>query len=40
MDRKYYDAEHIAFAGAFRAFADKEIVSNFLSFERNAITPR
>ncbi len=40
MDRKHYDAEHIAFAEAFRAFADKVIVPHYLDWERAGITPR
>ena len=40
MDRKHYDAEHVAFAEAFRAFADKTIVPNYLDWEKAGITPR
>jgi alkylation response protein AidB-like acyl-CoA dehydrogenase len=40
VDRKHYDEEHIAFAEAFRAFADKVIVPNFLDWEKAGITPR
>ena len=40
MQRKHYDDEHLAFADAFRAFADKSIVPNYLDFEKAGITPR
>ncbi len=40
MDRKHYDDEHRAFAEAFRAFADKTVVPNYLDYERAGITPR
>jgi alkylation response protein AidB-like acyl-CoA dehydrogenase len=40
MDRRHYDAEHRAFAQAFRAFADKSIVPNYLGYEEAGITPR
>src|SRR5581483_1416817 len=40
MDRKHYDPEHVAFGEAFRAFADKVIVPNYLEFEKAGITPR
>jgi alkylation response protein AidB-like acyl-CoA dehydrogenase len=40
MQRKHYDADHQAFAEAFRAFADKAIVPNYLEWERAGITPR
>jgi alkylation response protein AidB-like acyl-CoA dehydrogenase len=40
MQRKHYDDEHLAFAEAFRAFADKSIVPNYLDFEKAVITPR
>ncbi|HET6878354.1 MAG TPA: acyl-CoA dehydrogenase family protein [Jatrophihabitans sp.] len=40
MDRKHYDAEHVAFAEAFRAFVDKTIVPNYLDWEKAGITPR
>jgi alkylation response protein AidB-like acyl-CoA dehydrogenase len=40
MQRKHYDADHVAFAEAFRAFADKVIVPNYLNWERDGITPR
>ncbi len=40
MQRKHYDAEHEAFAEAFRAFADKAIVPNYLDWERAGATPR
>ena len=39
MQRKHYDDEHLAFADAFRAFADKSIVPNYLDFEKAGITP-
>jgi alkylation response protein AidB-like acyl-CoA dehydrogenase len=40
MDRNHYDADHFAFGEAFRAFADKAIVPNYLDWERAGITPR
>jgi alkylation response protein AidB-like acyl-CoA dehydrogenase len=40
MDRNHYDADHLAFAEAFRAFADKVIVPNYLEWERAGISPR
>ncbi|MEO9109581.1 MAG: acyl-CoA dehydrogenase family protein [Jatrophihabitantaceae bacterium] len=40
MDRKHFDADHLAFAEAFRAFADKAIVPNYMEWERAGITPR
>ncbi|MFN2518543.1 MAG: acyl-CoA dehydrogenase family protein [Jatrophihabitantaceae bacterium] len=40
MQRKHYNTEHEAFAEAFRAFADKAIVPNYLDWERAGITPR
>jgi alkylation response protein AidB-like acyl-CoA dehydrogenase len=40
MDRKHFDADHLAFAEAFRAFADKELVPHYLDWERAGIAPR
>jgi alkylation response protein AidB-like acyl-CoA dehydrogenase len=40
MKRTHYEPEHLAFAEAYRAFLDKEIVPNFLSWERAGTTPR
>jgi alkylation response protein AidB-like acyl-CoA dehydrogenase len=40
MDRKHYADEHLAFGDAFRAFADKVIVPNYLDWERAGIMPR
>ena len=40
MDRNHYDADHLAFGEAFRAFADKAIVPNYLEWERAGLTPR
>jgi alkylation response protein AidB-like acyl-CoA dehydrogenase len=40
MDRKHYENEHLAFADAFRAFADKVVVPNYPDYERAGITPR
>src|SRR3954447_9815295 len=40
MDRMHYDEDHVAFAEAFRAFADKAIVPNYLDWEKAGITPR
>ncbi|WP_375480165.1 acyl-CoA dehydrogenase family protein [uncultured Jatrophihabitans sp.] len=40
MDRKHFDDDHRAFGEAFRAFADKSIVPDYLEFEKAGITPR
>jgi alkylation response protein AidB-like acyl-CoA dehydrogenase len=40
MDRLHYDDDHLAFGEAFRAFADKVIVPNYLDWEAAGITPR
>jgi alkylation response protein AidB-like acyl-CoA dehydrogenase len=40
MDRKHYDAEHLAFGEAFRAFAEKELVPHYMDWERDGIAPR
>jgi alkylation response protein AidB-like acyl-CoA dehydrogenase len=40
MDRKHFDEDHLAFGEAFRAFADKELVPNYLDWERAGIAPR
>jgi alkylation response protein AidB-like acyl-CoA dehydrogenase len=40
MQRKHFDEEHVAFADAFRAFADKVIVPNYLDWEKAGISPR
>jgi alkylation response protein AidB-like acyl-CoA dehydrogenase len=40
MDRHHFDADHLAFADAFRAFADKVIVPNYLDWEQAGIAPR
>jgi alkylation response protein AidB-like acyl-CoA dehydrogenase len=40
MHRKHFQAEHEAFADAFRAFVDKAIVPNYLDWEKAGITPR
>jgi alkylation response protein AidB-like acyl-CoA dehydrogenase len=40
VNRKHYEPEHVAFAEAFRAFADKSIVPNYLQYEKAGITPR
>ena len=40
MDRKHYDDDHLAFADAFRAFADKSLVPNYLDWEKAGIAPR
>ncbi|MEP7179366.1 MAG: acyl-CoA dehydrogenase family protein, partial [Pseudonocardiales bacterium] len=40
MQRKHYDTDHQAFGEAFRAFADKVIVPNYMEWERAGITPR
>ncbi|WP_375480925.1 acyl-CoA dehydrogenase family protein [uncultured Jatrophihabitans sp.] len=40
MDRKHYEPEHQAFGEAFRAFADKVVVPNYLDWERDGIMPR
>jgi alkylation response protein AidB-like acyl-CoA dehydrogenase len=40
VEREHYDDDHLAFGEAFRAFADKEIVPNYLDWEEAGITPR
>jgi alkylation response protein AidB-like acyl-CoA dehydrogenase len=40
MARRHYDAEHLAFADAFRAFLDKEVVPRHLDWERDGIVAR
>ena len=40
MQRKHFDEDHLAFGEAFRAFADKVIVPNYLDWEKAGITPR
>jgi alkylation response protein AidB-like acyl-CoA dehydrogenase len=40
VDRNHYDDDHLAFGEAFRAFADKVIVPNYLDWEQEGITPR
>jgi alkylation response protein AidB-like acyl-CoA dehydrogenase len=40
MDRQHFDAEHLAFAEAFRAFLDKEIVPHFMEWESAGIISR
>jgi alkylation response protein AidB-like acyl-CoA dehydrogenase len=40
MDRKHFDDDQLAFADAFRAFADKQLVPHHLEWERAGITPR
>jgi alkylation response protein AidB-like acyl-CoA dehydrogenase len=40
MQRHHYDGDHVAFGEAFRAFADKVVVPDYLEFERAGITPR
>jgi alkylation response protein AidB-like acyl-CoA dehydrogenase len=40
MERKHFDDDHRAFGEAFRAFADKSIVPDYLGFEKAGITPR
>ncbi len=40
MDRKHYDAEHLAFGDAFRAFVDKHVAPDYMEWERAGITPR
>ncbi|MDT4927007.1 MAG: acyl-CoA dehydrogenase [Pseudonocardiales bacterium] len=40
MDRRHYDDDHLAFADAFRAFAEKSVVPHYLDWERAGITPR
>jgi len=40
MQRKHYNADHEAFAEAFRAFVDKAIAPNYMDWERAGITPR
>jgi alkylation response protein AidB-like acyl-CoA dehydrogenase len=40
MQRKHYEAEHVAFGDAVRTFLDKEVVPHYLDWERDGITPR
>ncbi len=40
MKRTHFDEEHLAFADAFRTFAEKAIVPHFAEWERAGITPR
>jgi alkylation response protein AidB-like acyl-CoA dehydrogenase len=40
MQRNHFEPEHIAFAEAFRSFADKELVPHYLEWERAGIAPR
>ncbi|HEV7203964.1 MAG TPA: acyl-CoA dehydrogenase family protein [Jatrophihabitans sp.] len=40
MDRMHYDADHLAFGEAFRAFTDKVIAPHYLDWEGAGITPR
>ncbi|MDT4939184.1 MAG: acyl-CoA dehydrogenase [Pseudonocardiales bacterium] len=40
MQRNHYEPEHEAFAEAFRAFVDKELVPHYLEWERAGIAPR
>ncbi len=40
MKRRHFEAEHLAFAESFRTFLDKEVVPNFLDWERAGTTPR
>jgi alkylation response protein AidB-like acyl-CoA dehydrogenase len=40
MRRTQFEVEHVALAEAYRAFLDKEVVPNFLEWERAGATPR
>jgi alkylation response protein AidB-like acyl-CoA dehydrogenase len=40
MDRKHYADEHVAFAEAFRAYADKVVAPYYLEWERAGLSPR
>ncbi len=40
MQRDHYEAEHEAFAEAFRSFVDKEMVPHFPDWEAAGMTPR
>src|SRR5690348_7912887 len=40
MERNHFEPEHLAFAEAFRSFADKELVPNYMEWERDGIAPR
>jgi alkylation response protein AidB-like acyl-CoA dehydrogenase len=40
MQRDHFDEEQLAFADAFRTFAEKAIVPHFTEWERAGITPR
>ena len=40
MQRNHYEPEHEAFAEAFRAFVDKEMVPDYMQWEHDGIMPR
>ena len=40
MQRNHFEPEHEAFAEAFRAFVDKEMVPNYMEWEHAGIMPR
>jgi len=40
VQRNHFEPEHLAFADAFRSFADKELVPHYLDWERAGIAPR
>jgi alkylation response protein AidB-like acyl-CoA dehydrogenase len=40
MERRHFDDDHRAFASAFRAFLDKEVVPDYLDWEHSGLTPR
>jgi alkylation response protein AidB-like acyl-CoA dehydrogenase len=40
MQRNHYDPEHLAFGEAFRTFVGKEMLPNYLQWEKDGLTPR
>ncbi len=40
MERTLYNDDHLAFADSFRSFVQKEIIPNFLQWEKEGITPK
>jgi alkylation response protein AidB-like acyl-CoA dehydrogenase len=40
MQRTHYDADHLAFAEAVRTFIGKEVLPDYLQWERDGLTPR
>jgi alkylation response protein AidB-like acyl-CoA dehydrogenase len=40
MQRKHYDADHLAFADAVRTFIGKELLPDYPTWERAGLAPR